>query len=135
MPIQPPSALESKPTRPNVGDANVNGLWARYLSATLGAWLLISALSLQQGASVQTNTWIAGSLICVMSLAAIAKSAVRWATAALSVWLFVSTLLLPDSSFVTSWHNTVIAVLVFVLSLVPNAGVLGTGTGPPKVRT
>lgn len=132
MTIRTPSDPENEPSRPNVGDANANGLWARYLSATLGAWLPIFAFMWVDGTSAQTNTWIPGALICIASLAAIVKSAVRWATAALSVWLFFSTLLLPDSSFAVSWHNTVVAVLVFVLSLIPNASTRETGTGRPR---
>jgi hypothetical protein len=132
MPIQTPSDPKREADRPNVGKAESNGMWIRYLSAMLGAWLVFSAFSWPHSASAQTNIWVTGALICVASLAGIAKPALRWAVTALSVWLFFSTLLLTNSSFVRSWHDTLIAVLILTLSLVPNGSARGTGTGRPR---
>ena len=38
---------------------------------------------------------------------------------ALAVWLFVSNLLLPDTSLATAWNHSLVAVMVFLLSMVP----------------
>jgi hypothetical protein len=43
----------------------------------------------------------------------------RMGNRALAVWLFVSNLILPGTTLSTAWNHAVVAVMVFLLSMVP----------------
>jgi hypothetical protein len=43
----------------------------------------------------------------------------RWVDTALAVWLFLSTLAMPGVTRGTLWNNLIVAVLVFLVSLMP----------------
>jgi 7-keto-8-aminopelargonate synthetase-like enzyme len=43
----------------------------------------------------------------------------RYGNRALAVWLFLSNLLLPGTTLPTAWNHSLVAVMVFLLSMVP----------------
>ncbi len=99
-----------------------NSVAARWLNVALGAWLFISAFVWPHTASQQTNTWILGILCFVFALAAMRVSTARWLNTALSIWLFISVWALPHQNLATMWNNAIVAVVVFLASLVPGPG-------------
>jgi hypothetical protein len=92
---------------------------ARLANAALGLWLFTSAFAWRHFEASLHNTWLVGALIFASALAALRRSAWRWANTALGGWLFASTLFLfRPLDLETLWNNVLVAVLVFALSLV-----------------
>ena len=100
-------------------------LLARYINLLLGVWLVISAFVWQHTLEQQTNAWIVGVLVAVFALVAIGREQARYLNTALSIWLFVSIWALPTVAEATQWNHGLVALAVFIFSLVPNA--------PPRV--
>ena len=92
---------------------------ARAVNLVLGVWLFISAFLWPHGTASATNTWIVGLLIAIAGLIALRMPWLRWIDTALAVWLFLSTLAMPGATRGTLWNNLIVAVLVFLTSLVP----------------
>ena len=93
--------------------------WPGWITIALGTWLFISAFLWPHGAASAANTWIVGLLIAVASLVALRMAWMRWVVTALAIWLFLSTLAMASATRGTVWNNLIVAVLVFVASLVP----------------
>jgi hypothetical protein len=68
----------------------------------------------------QTNTWILGVLTVVFSLGATRVPQMRFLNTILAVWLFISAWVLPRISVGTLWNNVLVAIAIFVMSLVPS---------------
>lgn len=100
---------------------NSNGNFARGLSLILGVWLFISAFIWPHTAAEQTNTWIVAILIFAAAAIAMAVPAVRYANTVLAIYLFISSWTMPHQNAGTLWNNLIVAVVVFLLSLVPSA--------------
>jgi hypothetical protein len=86
--------------------------------AILGAWLFISAFAWPHTMGQMTNTWIVGVLCVICALISMAVPWVRYLNTVLAVWLFISTWAFSDSSPGTIWNNVLVAVAIFVMSLV-----------------
>ncbi len=93
--------------------------WARGASVVLGVWLFISAFVWPHVAAQQTNTWILGVLFVIFALIAMQSPQVRYVNTVLSIWLFISVWALPHDNRGTMWNNALVAIAVFLLSLVP----------------
>ena len=100
-------------------------LLARYINLLLGVWLVISAFVWQHTIEQQTNAWIVGVLVAVFALVAIGRERARYLNTLLSVWLFASIWVLPTVAEATQWNHGLVALAVFIFSLVPNA--------PPRI--
>lgn len=109
----PPATLapHASPTRPY--------RWPGWIPIALGAWLFISAFLWPHATASAANAWIVGLLIAIASLIALRMPWMRWVDTALAVWLFLSTLVMSDATRGTLWNNLIVAVLVFLVSLVP----------------
>jgi hypothetical protein len=90
---------------------------ARVINLLLGAWLLVSAFVWHHTPAEYTNTLIVGGLIVLVALLALAYRPLRYANLILAFWLFLSALLVTQSA-ATAWNNGLVAVAVFLLSLV-----------------
>ncbi len=101
-----------------IGSSNV----ARAVNVVLGVWLFISAFVWSHTTAERTNTWILGILCVVFALIAMREASVRWLDTALAVWLFISVWALPHSNLGTMWNNALVAIAVFVVSLIPRTG-------------
>ncbi len=95
---------------------------ARGINVLLGIWLFISAFLWEHTGAERTNTWILGVLCFMFALAATRASVARWLNTALSIWLFISVWALPHDNLATMWNNALVAIVVFLLSLVPGPG-------------
>lgn len=93
---------------------------ARIINAALGVWLFISAFAWPHLLAQRTNTWILGILTVVFSLGATRLPQMRYLNTVLAIWLFISAWALPHISAGTVWNNVLVAIAVFVLSLVPS---------------
>jgi len=62
---------------------------------------------------------IVGLLIAIVSLVALRIPWMRWVNTALAAWLFLSTLAIPGTTRGTLWNNLIVAMLVYLASLVP----------------
>jgi hypothetical protein len=93
--------------------------WPGSIPIALGAWLFISAFLWPHGAASAANTWIVGLLIAIAGLIALRMPWMRWVDTALAIWLFLSTFAMPHVTRGTLWNNLIVALLVFLVSLVP----------------
>lgn len=99
-----------------------NSKVARGLNVVLGIWLFISAFAWEHTFAERTNTWILGVLCVVFALVAMSTSTARWLNTALAIWLFISVWALPHDNLGTMWNNAIVAIIVFLASLVPGPG-------------
>ncbi len=95
-----------------------NAEGARWLNVVLGVWLFISAFLWPHTAAERTNTWILGVLCVVFALIAMSQPAARWLNTILAIWLFISVWALPHQNLATMWNNAIVAIVVFLASLV-----------------
>lgn len=96
--------------------------WPRALNVILGIWLFISAFVWPHTSAQMTNTWILGVLAVVFALIAwFAAPPARFLNTLLAIWLFISAWALPRVSVGTVWNNVIVAILLFIFSLVPGA--------------
>jgi hypothetical protein len=105
----------------------VRGTSPRIINVVLGVWLFISAFLWPHTQAQMTNTWIVGVLCVVFALVAMAVPGVRYLNTLLAIWLFISAWALPTMSTGTIWNNVLVAIALFILSLVPSA----PGTAAP----
>ena len=94
-------------------------VWARYLNVLLGIWLFISAFLWSHTPQQRTNTWIVGLLVVAFSLWALSYATARYLNTAAAIWLFFSTWALPTLHAGTVWNNLLVAIAVFIFSLIP----------------
>jgi hypothetical protein len=104
---------------------------ARWANLLLGSWLFVSAFLWPHTTDLQTNTWMVGMMVATFSLLALGLPGARKANAVLAVWLFLSTLVMARSEPATLANNCLIAVAIFLLSLIP-PGSLGRRDVPEQ---
>ena len=111
---------------------------ARVVNILLGVWLFISAFVWPHSQAQMTNTWILGVLCVIFALVAMALPWVRYLNTLLAIWLFISAWALPTVSVGTIWNNVLVAIAVFIVSLVPTGpnvtapGFFGGRASPPR---
>jgi hypothetical protein len=97
-----------------------SGSWVRAVNVAAGLWLFISAFLWPHSPGSMTNTWVVGLLIAAIGAIGTVAPDARWLNTAVAVWLFFSTVWVYPSSPATVWNNVIVAIVVFVLSLVAN---------------
>lgn len=112
-------------------DSFDSGAWPRWINLVLGVWLFISAFIWPHTESAQTNTWIVGVLIAAAAIWAMFTPQVRWLNTVLAIWLFVSTLVIPHVTTGTVWNNVIVAIVVFLVSLMPSGASTTRTARPP----
>ena len=98
----------------------------RALNVILGAWLFISAFIWPHTYAQMTNTWICGVLCVVFAVVGMFVPAARYLNTLVAVWLFVSAWALPSERPGTVWNNVLVALAIFIVSLIPS------GSGGPR---
>ena len=91
---------------------------ARAVNVVLGVWLFISAFAWPHAQAQMTNTWILGVLCVAFALIAMRVPNTRYLNTAVAVWLFISAFALPSNDVGTIWNNALVAIAIFVVSLV-----------------
>jgi hypothetical protein len=94
----------------------------RAANVALGIWLFISGMLWPHSPAEYLNTALCGLAIAVVAFISMSASQIRFINSALSIWLFISAFVLPTVTLGTAWHNAILAVFVFVLSLVGRYG-------------
>ena len=121
-----------------VGGRAARAVHPSIINVILGVWLFISAFAWPHSQAEMHNTWICGVLCAVFALLSMFVPQARYLNTALAVWLFISAWALPTVSAGTIWNNVLVAIAIFVYSLVPVApgasspGFLGGGRVPPR---
>lgn len=92
---------------------------ARTLNLILAIWLFVSAFAWPHSTASFTNTWIVGLLAAIFALIGMKNPGARYVNTALSAWLFISAFVLPHVSAGTVWNNALVAIAMFIISLVP----------------
>lgn len=110
------------------------GGWARLVNLALGIWLFISAFLWPHSAASRTNTWIVGLLAAAFSVWGMWMPVARFLNTALAVWLFFSTLAIFHLSSGTLWNNLIVALGLFIFSLVPGGSTRGVNRPPRYAR-
>ena len=94
---------------------------ARRINIVMGVWLFISAFVWDHTAAERVDTWTLGVLCVLFAATALSVSAFRWLNTALALWLFTSVWELPHRNLGTMWNNAVVAIVIFLASLVPSS--------------
>jgi hypothetical protein len=89
------------------------------VNIVLGAWLFISTFIWPHAGSSATNTWVVGLLIVIVAIIAMYWPVVRWLNTLLGAWLFISAFVISNIFLATTWNNAIVAILVFLISLMP----------------
>ncbi len=101
--------------------SNGTGSWARAVGAGLGVWLFVSASAWPHAGGHMVNDLVVGALTVVFAaIAAYWLPMVRYFNMALAVWLLVTALVFVRVSGATVWNDVIVAVAMFVVSMIPN---------------
>lgn len=95
--------------------------WPIWINLALGIWLFISSWVWPHTAASFTNSWICGALIALGAIWALFEPMARWVDAVIAVWLFFSAWAFWHVSAASAWNNWILAVIVFVLALIPTS--------------
>jgi hypothetical protein len=95
----------------------------RHVNVVVGIWLFVSANLWRHSVGQFNNTWLLGVIATVAAVAALSVDAVRYVNVALAIWLFASAWLLPVRDPLTFWNDLIIALVMFIVAVVPSAHV------------
>lgn len=104
-----------------------NATAARVANIVLGAWLFISAFLWQHSTAQHANALILGVLCVIFAAIALSAPSARYLNTVLAIWLFISVWALPHMRVGTMWNHALVAIAIFLLSLVPGREELGVG--------
>ncbi len=93
-------------------------MWKRIGIIVLSAWVLFSGTAWHHSPANQVNNAIVGAGLLFFGALSVRYEWARFVTLAFGVWLFAFTVLVSRGSPVTFWNDAMVAVIVFVLSLV-----------------
>ncbi len=92
----------------------------RIVNVILGIWLFISAFVWPHTQAQMTNTWILGVLCVIFALVAMAVPWARYLNTLLAISAVHQRLGAPLHEPGTIWNNVLVAIAVFIVSLVPS---------------
>jgi hypothetical protein len=95
------------------------GRAARISNIVLGGWLFVSAFLWTHTPTDRVSSWVVGLAIVAFAVIATTIPAARWVNRALAVWVFISAFALPHLHAGTRWNEVIVALFVFVLTIVP----------------
>lgn len=93
-------------------------MWKRVVIVLLSSWVLFSGNAWPHSQANQLNNAIVGTGLFLFGILSIRREWARYVTLALGAWLFVFTVLVSGISSITFWNDAMVAVAVFVFSLV-----------------
>ena len=92
-------------------------MWKRVGVIVLAGWVLFSGSAWSHSRPNQLNNAIVGAGLLFFGAVSIRHEWARYVTLALGVWLFAFTVLVSRGNPVTFWNDAMVAITVFVLSL------------------
>lgn len=119
----PPTVLPPRAIPPPSFSETGDGSLPRWISIALGGWLVITAFAWPQTDASLSNAVIVGALLVALGVVSLMRPVVRWATAALAVWLFASNYVLPQPSGAMMWNQLLVALGVLLAAFVPSRDV------------
>src|SRR5262245_11400283 len=90
----------------------------RIFNVLVGTWLFLSAFAWPHSTPQGMTALICGALTVLLSLATMYFSGVRYLTAVVAVMLFVTSLATAERLDRTFWHNSIMAIAIFVNALI-----------------
>jgi len=93
-------------------------MWKRIAVVVLSIWVLFSGNLWTQSRPNQINNAAVGAGLFFFGVISIRHEWARYVTLALGLWLFVFTAFISGGSAFTFWNDAMIALAVFILSLV-----------------
>jgi len=108
-------------------------MWKRTVIVMAAAWVLFAGYLWPHSRGDLINNWIVGIGLVVFGTAAYGRPWARYVTAALAIWLFAFSAMSDRAAPGTFWNNAMVAVLVFILSMVgPKRDWLTPSTSRPS---
>jgi hypothetical protein len=104
----------------------------RIFNVLVGTWLFLSAFAWHHSTPQGMTALICGALTVVLSLASMYVPGLRYLLAVVAVILFVTSLATADHYDRTFWHNSIMAIAIFVSALVARNA---AGTEPEHPAT
>lgn len=92
-------------------------MWKRTTIVVLSGWVLFAGYLWPHTAAHLLNNWIVGIGLLIFGTVAYGRPWARYMTLALAAWLFVYSAVYQRSDPWTFWNDAMVAVVVFVLSL------------------
>lgn len=96
-------------------------MWARFVNAALGIWLMAAPAVLGYGGAAQTNDRIAGPLVATCAIIALweVTRGLRWVNFAAGLWMLVAPWLLGYGlGSLTTLHSLAVGAAVVACALV-----------------
>jgi uncharacterized membrane protein len=108
-------------------------LYPRGVNILLGVWLFISAFAWAHSRPQFTSTWVLGVICVAAAIIALSVSWFRYVNTALAILLFILAFALRPVSAGTTWNNALVAIAIFVFSLLPDTGRVGVSSPRRRV--
>jgi hypothetical protein len=93
-------------------------MWKRIAVVVLGVWVMFSTNAWALTRPSQINNAIVGAGLFFFGVISIGHEWARYVTLALGIWLFAFAAFVSRGSAVTFWNDAMVALAVFILSLV-----------------
>ena len=93
-------------------------MWKRVAVVVLSIWVLFSGNAWPHSRPDQINNAAVGAALFFFGAVSIKHEWARYVTLALGLWLFAFTAFISRSGGITFWNDAMIALAVFILSLV-----------------
>jgi hypothetical protein len=90
----------------------------RIFNVLVGTWLFLSAFAWPHSTPQGVTALVCGAMTVLLSLATMYFSGVRYLTAVVALILFVTSLGTAERLDRTFWHNSIMAIAIFVAALV-----------------
>jgi hypothetical protein len=92
-------------------------MWKRVFIVMLAVWLIFSTFAWPHRDAHLANTLLVGAGLVIFGALSTAYGWARVVTLALSIWLLLFVILVKPLEAFTFWNNAMVALFVFVLSL------------------
>lgn len=90
----------------------------RIFNVLIGTWLFLSAFAWPHSTPQGMTALVCGALTVLLSLATMYFGGIRYLTAVVAVILLVTSLATAEHLDRTFWHNSIMAIAIFVGALV-----------------
>ena len=93
-------------------------MWKRVAVVVLSVWVLFSGTAWAHNRPNQINSAAVGAGLLFFGALSMQHEWARYVTLAFGLWLFAFTAFISSDTAVTFWNHAMIALAVFILSLV-----------------
>jgi uncharacterized membrane protein YccC len=97
-------------------------MWSRISVVVLSGWVLFSGDAWPHSSANRINNAVVGAGLLFFGTLAMRQEWARYVTLALGLWLFAFTVMVSRANPITFWNDAMVAVAVFILSLMGGEG-------------